>query len=120
MPLWLNVRSMSHTGERVVRIEADALRGLAERLAGPMRADFERALALLQACTGRVVVTGTGKSGIVARKIAATLSSTGTPSLFMHPAEALRGDLGLLVRRSGLSARSASGATEATVAALPT
>jgi arabinose-5-phosphate isomerase len=111
---------MFHTGERVVRIEADALRALAERLSGPMRADFERALALLHACTGRVVVTGMGKSGLVARKIAATLSSTGTPSLFMHPAEALHGDLGMLVRGDVLIALSASGETEEIVALLPT
>jgi arabinose-5-phosphate isomerase len=101
-----------HTGASVVRIEAEALRELAERIAGPMAADFERCLELMYACSGRVVVTGMGKSGIIARKIAATLSSTGTPSLFMHPAEAMHGDLGMLVRGDVVVALSSSGETE--------
>ena len=101
-----------HTGENVVRIEAEALRGLADRISGPMTATFERALELLHACSGRVVVTGMGKSGIIARKIAATLSSTGTPALFMHPAEAVHGDLGMLVRGDVVMALSSSGETE--------
>ena len=101
-----------HTGENVVRIEAEALRELAERISGPMAADFERCLELMFACSGRVVVTGMGKSGIIARKIAATLSSTGTPSLFMHPAEAMHGDLGMLVRGDVVVALSSSGETE--------
>src|SRR5262245_26238238 len=86
------------TAENVVRIEAEAMRGLADRLSGSMASDFERALDLLFRCTARVVVTGMGKSGIIAQKIAATLSSTGTPSLFMHPAEALHGDLGMVAK----------------------
>lgn len=110
---------MSHTGENVVRIEAEALRALADRLAGPMRADFERAVALLTASAGRVVVTGMGKSGIIARKIAATLSSTGTPALFLHPAEAAHGDLGMLVKGDVVIALSASGETEEIVRLLP-
>ena len=85
---------MSSTGENVVRIEAEALTALAHRLAGPMKDKFERALDLLHRCEARVVVTGMGKSGIIAQKIAATLSSTGTPALFMHPVEAVHGDLG--------------------------
>src|SRR3954471_2380004 len=101
-----------HTGENVVRIEAEALRGLADRISGPMVATFERALDLLHACTGRVIVSGMGKSGIIARKIAATLSSTGTPAMFMHPAEAIHGDLGMLVRGDVVIALSASGETE--------
>src|SRR3954462_4160854 len=101
-----------HTGENVVRIEAEALRGLADRISGPMVATFERALELLHACTGRVVVTGMGKSGIIARKIAATLSSTGTPALFMHPAEAVHGDLGMVVPGDVVIALSSSGETE--------
>lgn len=100
------------TGENVVRIEAEALHGLADRLAGPMAADFARALDLLFRCTARVVVTGMGKSGIVAQKIAATLSSTGTPSLFMHPAEALHGDLGMVAKGDVIIMLSASGETE--------
>jgi arabinose-5-phosphate isomerase len=102
----------SGIGESVVRIEAEALRALAERLAGPMAAAFEHALDLLHQCKGRVVVTGMGKSGLVARKIAATLSSTGTPSLFLHPAEAVHGDLGMLVPGDLVIALSSSGETE--------
>jgi arabinose-5-phosphate isomerase len=103
---------MKHTGENVVRIEAEALRALADRIAGPMAAAFERALELMDACRGRVVVTGMGKSGIIARKIAATLSSIGTPALFMHPVDAVHGDLGMVVRGDVVLALSASGETE--------
>jgi arabinose-5-phosphate isomerase len=107
-----HAEKQAHGGAKVVRIEAEALLALAERLAGPMAPAFERALDLMQACTGRVVVTGMGKSGIVARKIAATLSSTGTPAVFMHPAEAVHGDLGMLVRGDVIIALSQSGETE--------
>jgi arabinose-5-phosphate isomerase len=103
---------MKHVGENVVRIEAEALRALADRLAGPMTADFNRALDLLFDCRGRVVVTGMGKSGLIARKIAATLSSTGSPALYLHPVEALHGDLGMIVRGDVVLALSASGETE--------
>jgi arabinose-5-phosphate isomerase len=103
---------MKHTGENVVRIEADALRALADRLAGPMAADFERALDLLFHCRGRIVVSGMGKSGLIARKIAATLNSTGSPALYLHPVEALHGDLGMIVRGDVVVALSASGETE--------
>ena len=104
--------SMKHTGEKVVRIEADALRALADRLAGPMADDFHRAVELMFQCQGRVVVTGMGKSGIIARKIAATLSSTGTPALYLHPVDAVHGDLGMVVRGDVVLALSASGETE--------
>src|ERR1035438_6472022 len=103
---------MNHVGENVVRIEAEALRALADRLAGPMAADFNRALELMFGCQGRVVVTGLGKSGLIARKIAATLSSTGSPALYLHPVEALHGDLGMIVRGDVVLALSASGETE--------
>lgn len=103
---------MKSIGENVVRIEADALQRLAERLAGPMAKNFDRALELMYGCKGRVVVTGMGKSGIIARKIAATLNSTGTPALFMHPVEAVHGDLGMVVRGDVVLALSASGETE--------
>src|SRR6202158_2948871 len=103
---------MKHVGENVVRIEAEALRALADRIAGPMAAAFNDAVELIYACTGRVVVTGMGKSGIIARKIAATLSSTGTPALFMHPVDAVHGDLGMVVRGDVVLALSASGETE--------
>jgi arabinose-5-phosphate isomerase len=102
---------VNNHGEHVVRVEADALRTLADRIAGPMGEDFNRALELLYCCAGRVVVTGMGKSGIIARKVAATLSSTGTPALFLHPAEALHGDLGNVVRGDVVLALSASGET---------
>ena len=98
-------------GENVVRIEAEALRALADRLAGPMAEDFERAVELLYGCAGRIVVSGMGKSGLIARKIAATLTSTGSPALFLHPAEALHGDLGMVVRGDVVVALSASGET---------
>src|ERR1700680_1765892 len=103
---------MKHVGENVVRIEAEALRVLADRIAGPMAEAFNRAAELIYRCNGRVVVTGMGKSGIIARKIAATLNSTGTPALFMHPVEALHGDLGMVVRGDVVLALSASGETE--------
>ena len=95
-----------------MRIEAEALRELAERIDGPMAQDFVRAVECLDSCGGRVVVTGMGKSGIIARKIAATLSSTGTPALYLHPAEAVHGDLGMLVRGDVVLALSSSGETE--------
>src|SRR5690242_5535077 len=103
---------MHNIGENVVRIEAQALKDLADRLAGAMAEGFNRAVELLYCCAGRVVVTGIGKSGIIARKIAATLSSTGTPSLYMHPVEALHGDLGMLAQGDVVIALSASGETE--------
>ena len=103
---------MKHVGQNVVRIEADALRVLADRLAGPMAGAFESAVELIYGCRGRVVVTGMGKSGIIARKIAATLNSTGTPALFMHPVDAVHGDLGMVVRGDAVLALSASGESE--------
>jgi arabinose-5-phosphate isomerase len=99
----------------LVRTEAAALEALATRLEGPMQADFERAVELILRCgeeRGRVVVTGMGKSGIIAQKIAATLSSTGSPALFLHPAEAVHGDVGVLLPGDVVVALSASGETE--------
>ena len=93
---------------------------MAERIAGPMAQDFARAVDCLHSCGGRVVVTGMGKSGIIARKIAATLSSTGTPALYLHPAEALHGDLGMLVKGDVVLALSSSGETEEIVSLLAT
>jgi arabinose-5-phosphate isomerase len=110
---------MNHTGANVVRMEAEALRQLADRIAGPMAGAFCRAVELLSGCAGRVVVTGLGKSGLIARKIAATLSSTGTPALFLHPTEALHGDLGMIVRGDIVIALSASGETEEILELLP-
>ena len=80
---------------KVLRTEAAAILGLVDRLDD----DFERAVELLFECRGRVIVTGMGKSGIICRKIAATLSSTGTSAFFLHPAEAIHGDLGAIRER---------------------
>ncbi len=111
--------TMTRTAASVVRIEAEALVRLAARLEGPMAASFARALDLLQGCAGRVVVTGMGKSGLIARKIAATFSSTGTPALYLHPAEALHGDLGMVTRGDLVVALSASGETAEILELLP-
>jgi arabinose-5-phosphate isomerase len=111
---------MKHTGENVVRIEAEALRALAVRIGGPMATAFQRAVDLMFCCAGRVVVTGMGKSGLIARKIAATLSSTGSPALYLHPVEALHGDLGMVVRGDVVLALSASGETEEILTLLAT
>jgi arabinose-5-phosphate isomerase len=99
----------------LVRTEATALLALADRLEGPMSAAFARAVDLILQCgesSGRVIVTGMGKSGIIAQKIAATLSSTGSPAMFLHPAEAVHGDLGMLMPGDVVIALSASGETE--------
>ncbi len=99
----------------LIRTEAAALEALAKRLEGPMAEPFSRAVELILRCgqeNGRVVVTGMGKSGIIAQKIAATLSSTGSPALFLHPAEAVHGDLGVLMPGDVVVALSASGETE--------
>ncbi|HTS12658.1 MAG TPA: KpsF/GutQ family sugar-phosphate isomerase [Candidatus Limnocylindrales bacterium] len=96
------------TAKRVLRIEAEAVAGLIERL----DERFEKAVEILFGCKGRVVVTGLGKSGLIGRKISATLASTGTPSLFLHAAEALHGDLGMLKSDDVLVAISQSGETE--------
>ena len=96
------------SARRVLEIEARAL----SEVAGRLDKGFERAVDTLFSCRGRVVVTGMGKSGIIGRKISATLSSTGTPSFFLHAAEALHGDLGRLVPDDVLVALSYSGETE--------
>jgi arabinose-5-phosphate isomerase len=96
------------TARRVLKIEAQAIHDVLSRL----DATFEKAVDLLFACKGRVVLTGMGKSGLVARKISATFSSTGTPSFFLHPGEALHGDLGMLARGDTLIAVSYGGETE--------
>lgn len=100
---------------QVLAIEAQAILDLRERL-GP---GFERAVGALLACAGRVVVTGMGKSGLIGQKLSATLASTGTPSLFLHPAEAIHGDLGRIVPGDVVVAISYSGETEEIVALLP-
>ena len=92
---------------RVIETEAAAIRALADRL----DERFDAAVRLLDACTGRVIVTGMGKSGIISRKIAATLASTGTPAFFLHPAEAVHGDLGVVQDDDVVVALSRSGET---------
>lgn len=100
---------------RVLRIEADAVAALADRIDG----DFLAALALILNCRGRVIVSGMGKSGHIARKIAATFSSTGTPAYFVHPAEASHGDLGMITRDDILIALSNSGESAELMAIIP-
>ena len=119
--------AINHQTERtqsseVVRTEARALLELAMRLDGPMAAPFARAVELLAEAAGRgarVVLLGMGKSGLIARKIAATLCSTGTPACFLHPAEAMHGDLGVVAAGDVVVALSASGETEEVLALLP-
>ena len=104
------------TARRVLKIEAQAIQDVFARLDH----SFERAVDILFACKGRVVVTGMGKSGLIGRKISATLSSTGTPSFFLHPADALHGDLGMLARGDAILAVSYGGETEEIVQLLET
>ncbi len=107
-------------GRRVLRIEADAILGLIARLDNPAaRAGFVRAVEILRDCRGRVALSGMGKSGSVAQKIASTLASTGTPAFFLHPAEGGHGDLGMLVRGDVVVAISNSGETDELIGLLP-
>ena len=103
------------SAKRVIDIEASAIENLASRL----NEDFEKACDILFSCTGKVVVSGMGKSGHIGNKIAATLASTGTPSFFMHPGEANHGDLGMLSKGDVLLAISNSGETSEIVNLLP-
>jgi arabinose-5-phosphate isomerase len=96
------------TARKVLEIESEAIRELIPRL----DESFDRAVGTLHACSGRVVVSGMGKSGLIGQKISATLASTGTPSLFLHPGEATHGDLGRIVEGDVLLALSNSGDTE--------
>ena len=96
------------TARKVLEIESEAIRELIDRL----DESFDQAVKTLEDCTGRVVVTGMGKSGLIGQKISATFSSTGTPSLFLHPGEATHGDLGRIVSGDVLVALSNSGDTE--------
>jgi arabinose-5-phosphate isomerase len=110
------------TPAQLIRIEAEALLRLAARLENGMAAQFARAVDLIVDCgqrRARVVVTGIGKSGIIAQKLVATFNSTGTPALFLHPAEALHGDLGMLAKGDVVLALSASGETEEILRLLP-
>jgi arabinose-5-phosphate isomerase len=111
----LSLKEILRHAREVIRIEAEAVQGLLERL----DEGFVRAVELLLACPGRVVVTGIGKSGLVGRKIAATLTSTGTPAVFLHPVEGLHGDLGMVTPQDILLAISNSGETSEIIGLLP-
>lgn len=100
---------------KVIRIEAEALLALAETING----EFERAVRLILATKGRVVVTGMGKSGLIGQKIASTMASTGTPAFFLHPAEGIHGDLGMIMKGDVVIAISNSGETEEVCRILP-
>jgi arabinose-5-phosphate isomerase len=99
----------------VLETEAEAVRALVDRL----DERFGQAVSLVERCRGRVVVTGMGKSGLVGKKLAATLAGTGTPALFLHPAEGVHGDLGVLVRGDVVVAVSTSGETDEIIALVP-
>jgi arabinose-5-phosphate isomerase len=107
--------TLRRVAERVLRLEAEAILGLL----GKLDDRFARAVGLLHGCAGRVIVTGMGKSGLVGRKIAATLASTGTPAYFLHPAEGVHGDLGMVARGDVVVALSNSGETDEVLAILP-
>lgn len=102
--------------ERVLRLEAESILALCPRLDD----SFVDAVRTLRRCAGRVIVTGIGKSGLIGRKIAATLASTGTPAYFLHPAEGVHGDLGMVAREDVVLALSNSGETDEVLAVLPT
>ncbi len=108
-------RTSLDAGRRVLDIEARAVQALVQRLDG----GFSEAVDLLYDCKGKVVVSGMGKSGLIGQKIAATMASTGTPSFFLHPAEGLHGDLGMVARGDVLIAISNSGETQEILQLLP-
>ncbi len=110
-----DTEQLTSRGRRVLRTEADAVAALEHRLGE----EFAAACRLILACRGRVVVTGMGKSGHVGNKIAATLASTGTPSFFLHPAEAIHGDIGMITAGDVVLALSNSGETDELVTILP-
>ncbi|HUJ16874.1 MAG TPA: KpsF/GutQ family sugar-phosphate isomerase [Nitrospirota bacterium] len=106
---------MKEQAKRVLRIEAEAIGALIDRI----DERFEQAVNLILSCEGRVVVSGMGKSGLIGKKIAATLASTGTPALFLHPAEGIHGDLGMVMRGDTVIALSNSGETDEMTRMLP-
>lgn len=101
--------------QRVIRAEAGALLAMAERVNG----SFDQAVQIILDCPGRVVVSGMGKSGLIGQKIASTMASTGTPALFLHPAEGIHGDLGMIMKGDVIIAISNSGETEEVLRILP-
>lgn len=112
----MNSKQLLKLAREVIAIEAKALRGLVSKV----DKNFEKALDLMAGCPGRVILTGMGKPGFIAGKIAATMASTGTPSMFLHPAEALHGDLGMVTDRDVIIAISQSGETEEIVRLIST
>ncbi len=106
---------MKDQARRVLKIEAEAVEALINRIDD----SFEEAVEMILRCKGRVAVTGMGKSGLIGKKIAATLASTGTPALFLHPAEGIHGDLGMVTRGDTVIALSNSGETEEISRMLP-
>jgi len=114
-PREIKASDILELGRRTLSIEADAVRALTDRLGPP----FLHAVDACLNCTGRVVVSGMGKSGHIGRKIAATLASTGTPAFFMHPAEASHGDLGMITAQDVVLALSNSGESPELVSILP-
>ncbi|RJX31737.1 MAG: KpsF/GutQ family sugar-phosphate isomerase [Oxalobacter sp.] len=114
-----NAQRSLQLAAQTLQIEADALLALKQRLAGESGHSFSKAVAMLLQCEGRIVVSGVGKSGHVARKIAATLASTGSPALFIHPAEAAHGDLGMIKSIDAFIAISYSGEAEELTAIVP-
>lgn len=111
----LKTRSINDLAKEVLDIEANSIL----RLKDSINEGFDKAIELLYACKGRVIVTGMGKSGLIGKKIAATLSSTGTPSYFLHPAESTHGDSGLIARDDVIIAISNSGETKELLNLLP-
>ncbi len=102
------MKSDIRLAKKVLQVESDAVK----KLTSHINRDFEQALDILEDCKGRVIITGMGKPGFIGRKIAATLASTGTPSQFLHPAEAIHGDLGMVTKQDVVIAISNSGETE--------
>lgn len=108
-------KEIIEAARKVIQIEADAVDALGQRL----DERFARAVEMLMECSGRVVVTGMGKSGLICQKMAATMASTGTPAIFLHPAEGVHGDLGILMKGDVVIAVSNSGETEEITRILP-
>ncbi len=107
--------SLGQRGREIIHKEIDALQAMAARIGE----SFDKAVQIILDCPGRVVLTGMGKHGLVARKIAATMASTGTPAFYMHPGEALHGDLGMIQPHDIILALSNSGTTEEVVSCIP-
>ncbi len=109
------MKNLQNIGKEIIDIEAKAL----TRLRGKVGKNFEKAVLMMAHCQGRIILSGMGKPGFIARKLAATLASTGTPSLYLHPAEAVHGDLGMVTSRDLIIAISQSGETEEIVRLMP-